>query len=110
MSRFIEGLDRRQTVLLTPSLDPRLCENPLRHHARFHFVARGGADTAATTLSHLWYFLLSNPACLERLRKEVDDAFPSGEDSSLDLTKQGLMPYLNACMSVTSCAVNVVSC
>ena len=57
----------------------------------------------------MWYFLMSNPGCLERLRKEVDDAFPPGEDSSLNLTKQGLMPYLNACMYVTSCAAYAVS-
>lgn len=60
--------------------------------------SQAGGDTSATTLSHLWYFLLTNPACLRRLRKEVDDAFPPGEDSTRDFAKQGSMPYLNACM------------
>ena len=60
---------------------------------------QAGSDTAATTLSHLWYFLLSNPDCFARLRKEIDDAFPRGEDSMRDLTKQGAMPYLNACIN-----------
>ena len=31
-----------------------------------------GGDTAATTLSHLLYFLLRYPTYLERLRREVD--------------------------------------
>ena len=34
----------------------------------------------------------------ERLRAEIDAAFPAGEDTNVDYTKQGLMPYLNACM------------
>ena len=59
---------------------------------------QAGSDTAATTLAHLWYFLLSNPRCFEQLRKEVDQTFPQGEDSMADLTRQGAMPYLNACM------------
>ncbi|THH00159.1 hypothetical protein EW026_g2323 [Hermanssonia centrifuga] len=58
-----------------------------------------GSDTAATALAHLWYFLLSQPQCFNRLRKEVDDAFPPGEDSLMDLARQGAMPYLNACIN-----------
>ena len=57
-----------------------------------------GGDTTATTLSHLVYFLLRYPSYMERLRKEVDKAFPQGEDSMLDFTKQTNMPFLNACM------------
>lgn len=57
-----------------------------------------GGDTAATTLVHTWYFLLQNPKVMERLKKEVDEVFPPGEDSAMDATKQSLMPYLNACM------------
>jgi cytochrome P450 len=57
-----------------------------------------GGDTAATTLSQIWYFLLRNPRVLARLRQEIDEAFPHGEALSIDATKQGLMPYLNACV------------
>ena len=57
-----------------------------------------GGDTAATTLSHLWYLLLSNPGVMAKLRKEVDEYFPPGEESPMDATVQSNMPYLNACM------------
>lgn len=56
-----------------------------------------GSDTAATALTHIWYFLLRNPTCLSRLRKEVDESFPDGHDI-FDFSKQADMPYLNACM------------
>ena len=57
-----------------------------------------GGDTTAITLSHLFYFFLRYPTYLERLRREVDEVFPQGEDSTLDFTKQTNMPFLNACM------------
>ncbi|EKM54122.1 uncharacterized protein PHACADRAFT_257741 [Phanerochaete carnosa HHB-10118-sp] len=60
-----------------------------------------GGDTTATTLSHLFYFLLRYPTYFERLRKEIDEAFPHGEDSSLNFTKQASMPLLNACINET---------
>lgn len=58
-----------------------------------------GSDTAATALSHIFYFLLRNPACYQRLQREIDETFPRGEDT-MDFTKQTEMPYLNACMYV----------
>ena len=61
-------------------------------------VLQAGSDTAAITLSHLWYFLHSNPRCLKRLCSEIDETFPGGEDSVTDLARQTTMPYLNACM------------
>lgn len=58
-----------------------------------------GGDTTATTLSHLVYYMLRYPKYLDRLRKEVDETFPDGADSTLDFTKQtNSMPFLNACM------------
>lgn len=56
-----------------------------------------GSDTTATVLSHLWYFLLKYPACLQRLRQEIDEQFPRGQ-KLFDFSKQADMPYLNACM------------
>ncbi|KAI0344596.1 high nitrogen upregulated cytochrome P450 monooxygenase 1 [Trametopsis cervina] len=58
-----------------------------------------GSDTAATALSHLWYFLLTQPKYLTRLRDEVDKAYPHGADPIADLTNQANMPYLNACIN-----------
>lgn len=59
---------------------------------------QAGSDTAATTLAHCWYFMLTNPGCFRRLRQEIDDAFPHGEDTSSDLALQSTLPFLNACM------------
>lgn len=59
-------------------------------------LQQAGADTTSTTLSHLWYLLLRNPTCLERLRKEVDEVFAQGDEP--DFAKQVSMPYLNACL------------
>ncbi|EKM50334.1 uncharacterized protein PHACADRAFT_264951 [Phanerochaete carnosa HHB-10118-sp] len=56
-----------------------------------------GADTIATAMSHVWAFLLRNPACLERLRKEIDAEFSLGDD--IDFAKLANMPYLNACLN-----------
>jgi cytochrome P450 len=64
-----------------------------------------GSDTTATTLTALWYYLLREPSTFDRLRKEVDAYFPSGEEP-LDFTKMANMPYLNACMLVPVNATN----
>ena len=56
-----------------------------------------GSDTAATALTHIWYFLLRNPNCLFQLRKEIDETFPAGHET-FDFSKQADLPYLNACM------------
>ena len=56
-----------------------------------------GADTTATTLTALWYYLLLDPTNVDRLRREVDDYFPPGEEP-VDFTRMVTMPFLNACM------------
>ena len=58
-----------------------------------------GSDTTSILLSHLWYFLLRHPDCANRLQKEIDVAFPHGEDP-MDFSRHVDMPYLNACMLV----------
>lgn len=58
-----------------------------------------GGDTAAVAMSHLCYFMMRNPHCLDLLRKEIDETFPSGE-GLIDFTRLAEMPYLNACMWV----------
>ena len=57
-----------------------------------------GSDTAATALSHALYFLVRQPLCMERLRKEIESEYPGATDTMLDFAKQSEMPYLNACM------------
>lgn len=56
-----------------------------------------GSDTSAVTITHLIYYLLRHPECAERLKKEIDETFPDGDDP-LDFSRQADMPYLNACL------------
>ncbi|OJA16411.1 hypothetical protein AZE42_05499 [Rhizopogon vesiculosus] len=58
-----------------------------------------GSDTTATTLSCLFWFLLSNPQTYRRLQAEVDRFFPPGEDL-LSTVHHPHMSYLDAVMQV----------
>lgn len=58
-----------------------------------------GSDTTASTLTAIWYFLMSHPMALERLRSEVDSVFPAG-DEVLAYYKTADMSYLNGVMWV----------
>jgi cytochrome P450 len=57
-----------------------------------------GSDTTATAISALVYFLLRNPVASNRLRAEIDQYFPRGEEPD-NFTKMASMPYLNACIN-----------
>lgn len=59
-----------------------------------------GTDTIKSTLAAIFYHLLLNPTCYQRLQREVDEAFPNPEDP-MDFKKLGEMEYLGACMYVT---------
>ncbi|KAJ5353128.1 cytochrome P450 pisatin demethylase [Penicillium brevicompactum] len=52
-----------------------------------------GSDTTAISLSSTLYYLLRNPECLARLRKEIED---SGVGSSPTFKETQAMPYLQA--------------
>ena len=56
-----------------------------------------GSDTTAIVLSHLLYYMMRHPGCAERLRREIDGAFPGSEDP-IDFARLAELPYLNACM------------
>ncbi|KAL5478590.1 hypothetical protein ACEPAI_2774 [Sanghuangporus weigelae] len=55
-----------------------------------------GADTTSTVLSGLFFYLLSDPPALDRLKEEVDSEFPVTEGDPFDAVKLARMPYLNA--------------
>ena len=57
-----------------------------------------GSDTTSTTLSGLFYYILSNAVEYKRLQAEIDTAFPPGEGDPFDTTMLAEMPYLNAVM------------
>jgi cytochrome P450 len=53
-----------------------------------------GTETTATALSGMTYMLLKNPTLLDRLTKEVRDAFKSLED--MTMTKLSQLEYMHA--------------
>ncbi|KAI1851408.1 hypothetical protein JX265_000358 [Neoarthrinium moseri] len=56
-----------------------------------------GSDTTAISLTAILYYLLSHPASLEKLRKEVDSSFQDGKLSTKPTFKESQsMPYLQA--------------
>ena len=57
-----------------------------------------GSDTTSTTLSGIFFYLLTNPEYYARLREEVDAYFPPGEGEPFDGTRLAEMKYLNAVM------------
>ena len=59
-----------------------------------------GGDTTSTVLGGIFFHLLANPSVLDRLREEVDAAFPPGEGEPFDAVKLSGMPFLNAVMYV----------
>jgi cytochrome P450 len=60
-------------------------------------VIVAGADTTSTTLSNIFYYLMSNREAYVKLQAEVDLFFPPGEDAT-DIAKHQKMDYLNAVM------------
>lgn len=48
----------------------------------------------------MFYYLLTHPECYQRLRAEVDEAFPPSDVEPFDGTKLAEMKYLNAVMLV----------
>lgn len=59
-----------------------------------------GTDTIKTTLSAIFYHLLSNPTCYQHLQNEVDRVFPNPDDP-MDFKKLSDMKYLEACINET---------
>lgn len=57
-----------------------------------------GSDTTATTLTNLFYNIMTNAEVMGRLRKELDEAFPPGEGDPFDFTRLSELPILNAVM------------
>ena len=59
-----------------------------------------GSDTTATTLTNLFYNIMTNADVMGMLRKELDEAFPPGEGDPFDFTRLSELPILNAVMFV----------
>ncbi|QBZ61995.1 hypothetical protein PoMZ_10869 [Pyricularia oryzae] len=60
-----------------------------------------GSETTATALTSGTYFVLSNPDVYARLRAELDAAFASEADITLQSTQRSHLPYLHAVVDET---------
>lgn len=60
-------------------------------------IVDAGPDTTAIALTHVMYYLLRDPASLQRLRKEVDTALVNIDIVAPHDLFKGL-PYLRACL------------
>lgn len=67
-------------------------------------IALAGSDTAAISLSAVFYHLLHNPECYRRLNAEITEAVTSGIFHNSDIISWGeaqKLPYLDACIKET---------
>lgn len=55
-----------------------------------------GADTTSSVLAGIFGNLVRHRDVYDRLRSEIDNAFPLGEGDPFDAGKLGELPYLNA--------------
>ncbi|KAI3319851.1 cytochrome P450 [Xylariaceae sp. AK1471] len=65
-------------------------------HSNASMLVLAGSETTAATLTGITYLLLSNPACLDKLRTEIFSAFKSEDEICFKTTKS--LPYLQACI------------
>jgi cytochrome P450 len=66
-------------------------------------MAFAGSETTAISLASVFYYLLRNPTCLEKLVKELDDGareglFSDGETGLVTWHESQKLPYLDACI------------
>lgn len=66
-------------------------------------MAFAGSETTAISLSAVFYYLLRNPRCLEKLRDEIDEAarrgkFSDGEEGVVTFAEAQGLVYLDACV------------
>ena len=61
-----------------------------------------GADTVANAAVCTLYLLIQNPECMVKARAEIENLVNAGNEPWADIETHKSMPYLNACMQVTS--------
>ncbi|KAK2627085.1 hypothetical protein QTJ16_003051 [Diplocarpon rosae] len=66
-------------------------------------MAFAGSETTAISLAAVFYYLLKNPSCLERLYEELDGkardgAFADNEKGVVTWSESQTLPYLDACI------------
>lgn len=66
-------------------------------------MAFAGSETTAISLSSVFYYLLKNPSCMEKLQNELDHRgeegyFADNETGLVTFTESQDLPYLDACI------------
>lgn len=68
-------------------------------------IALAGSDTTAISLAGVFYFLLKNPRCYQKLNQEIDDAINTGliadTEGIITWSDAQKLPYLHACIQET---------
>lgn len=65
--------------------------------AEISIMMNAGHDTTAISLRNVLFFLLKNPRCMEKLRKELDEVLDE-DDVVTPYSKVKHLPYLRACI------------
>lgn len=66
-------------------------------NANMEILILAGSETTATALSATTWFLLKNPASLDKLRNEIRDTFPT--DADINVSTLSTLPYLHAVLT-----------
>jgi cytochrome P450 len=62
-------------------------------------IVAAGSETTSVTLSALWYYILRNPNCYQKLQAEIETKFPSG--TPITFSQSQTLPYLSAVVKET---------
>ncbi|PWY75960.1 cytochrome P450 [Aspergillus eucalypticola CBS 122712] len=94
--RVDQSLDRPDIwgLVMSQKESLRLSREEMYANSQLFMVA--GTETTATALSGLTYQLLLNPDKMEKITKEIRDAFE--RDSDIDMLRLAQLKYLNMCI------------
>src|SRR6266536_5643397 len=66
-------------------------------------MVNAGSDTTAITLSAIFYYLVKNPVCLQRLEQELEAYLPARDPGTFKVLASFIdaqkLPYLEACIN-----------
>lgn len=109
--KMVGRLDEKSANETSPDLLQKLLEGKAKHPGRISdddilgvvmSILSAGADTTASTIVIIFYFLLKHPEVLAKLRAEIDTGMKRGEISNPPRWKEVyLLPYLEAVVKET---------
>lgn len=94
--RLAKKTDRPDIWTLVMQQEGDKALSPKEMHSNANLFMGAGTETTATLLSGLTYYLLSNPATMQRLTQETRTAFES--ESEINMVSVAQLQYLHACI------------